>query len=96
LKSRVSTDALVETRAIRRWYRERNKGTAVDFQREYVQARRLIEMWPDAGADLGDGVRRVLLHSFPYGVIYEVRDRVVVIIAVAHTSRDPRYWLGRL
>jgi plasmid stabilization system protein ParE len=52
-------------------------------------------MWPEAGTDFGDGVRRVMLHSFPYGVIYEVRDRVVVIIAVAHTSRDPRYWLGR-
>jgi plasmid stabilization system protein ParE len=31
-----------------------------------------------------------------YRLIYEVTDPAVRIVAIAHTSRDPERWLGRL
>jgi len=31
-----------------------------------------------------------------YRVFYEITDRAIRIVAIAHTSRRPGYWLGRL
>ncbi len=39
--------------------------------------------------------RRALLHVFRYAVVFEILDDLALIIAVAHCSRKPNYWLGR-
>jgi len=39
--------------------------------------------------------RRALLTVFRYAVVFEVLDNVIVVVAVAHTSRAPNYWLDR-
>jgi plasmid stabilization system protein ParE len=39
--------------------------------------------------------RRALLATFRYAVIFEIVEDDVVVLAVAHASRRPNYWLGR-
>ncbi len=39
--------------------------------------------------------RRALLDVFRYVIIYEIVGEEVVVMAVAHGSREPNYWLGR-
>jgi hypothetical protein len=39
--------------------------------------------------------RRVLLHVFRYAVVFEIIDNMAVVIAVAHCSREPNYWISR-
>jgi toxin ParE1/3/4 len=39
--------------------------------------------------------RRALLHVFPYIIVFEVCDDMILIIAVAHCSQEPNYWLSR-
>jgi plasmid stabilization system protein ParE len=39
--------------------------------------------------------RRALLKVFRYMVVFEVRPDETVVVAVAHTSRVPHYWLDR-
>lgn len=34
--------------------------------------------------------------DYPYLLVYRVRDNLLQIIAVAHTSRRPSYWRDRL
>ena len=41
-------------------------------------------------------VRRALTRVFPYGILYTIEPDHVLIVAVAHCSREPRYWLDRL
>lgn len=41
------------------------------------------------------GARRVLLKRFPYSIVFYDREDELVIIAFAHTSRRPGYWLSR-
>jgi hypothetical protein len=41
-------------------------------------------------------VRRVLLHRFPYLVVYHCVADVASVVAVSHVKRDPLYWLDRL
>ena len=39
--------------------------------------------------------RRALLHAFRYSVVFEMVEDHVLIVAVAHSSREPNYWLNR-
>jgi toxin ParE1/3/4 len=39
--------------------------------------------------------RRLLLHNFPYVVVYELFEQEVFVCAVAHASRRPNYWRRR-
>ena len=37
----------------------------------------------------------MIVEGFPYELIYEIHDDTAVIIAVAHSSRQPGYWRDR-
>ena len=41
------------------------------------------------------GYRRLLLKRFHYSVVYRVAGQILWIVAIAHTSRKPGYWVGR-
>ena len=41
-------------------------------------------------------VRAIRLHRFPFKVLYRIREGQVQVLAVAHDSRRPTYWLNRL
>jgi plasmid stabilization system protein ParE len=36
------------------------------------------------------------LRDISYSIVYRVRDRVVLVVAFAHMSRQPGYWLDRV
>lgn len=56
------------------------------------RARQFPEAWPS----LPRGLRRVRTRRFPYRIIYEIFTDRIFIWAVAHASREPGYWEGRL
>ncbi|MEW6087865.1 MAG: type II toxin-antitoxin system RelE/ParE family toxin [bacterium] len=39
--------------------------------------------------------RKCPVKKFPYLLIYKLNNRIVYILAVAHTSRKPDYWKSR-
>ena len=51
-------------------------------------------LWPDLSGAVP--VRRLVLKRFPFALAYLVQGDRVVILAVAHTSREPMYWIHRL
>ncbi len=40
-------------------------------------------------------VRRCLIRTFPFGVLFRDRTDKIEVIAVMHLHRDPDYWLER-
>ena len=40
-------------------------------------------------------VRRSLVRTFPFGVLFRERPHTIVIMAVMHLHRDPGYWKNR-
>jgi plasmid stabilization system protein ParE len=86
---------------------ERELGEAVDFYdlespglgdvllAEVEHALTRLEAFPEAAEPLRDGVRRRLLHTFPYALLYSLRAEEVRILAVAHQRRRPYYWEDR-
>jgi hypothetical protein len=51
--------------------------------------------FPELGQRFTRRVRRFLVRRFPFGVLYQVADDEVFIVAVAHLRRRPSYWRGR-
>jgi len=41
-------------------------------------------------------IRRIRMNRFPFTVLYRLKGGIVEVLAVAHHSRRPQYWLGRL
>jgi toxin ParE1/3/4 len=67
------------------------------FDAEFDHALIEITQAPDRWAQGSYHTRRFLLRRFPYLVIYRVQGPTMVqVLAVAHTSRNPNYWKGRI
>ncbi|MHB9004312.1 MAG: type II toxin-antitoxin system RelE/ParE family toxin [Coriobacteriia bacterium] len=59
-----------------------------------VGYQRILEN-PHASAVIDPDIRKLVLAKFPYSLIYEIDGDVVLILAVAHQRRRPRYWRER-
>jgi plasmid stabilization system protein ParE len=68
---------------------------ADDFVDELDQALRLLSRFPELGHASAHNTRTLHLHSFSYSLIYRLQADVIRVIAVAHHSRRPGYWVGR-
>jgi plasmid stabilization system protein ParE len=74
----------------------RGDGLGRRFLDEVQRVERLIIEFPEAGAEVKPGIRKRLLRAFRYSMIYSIESDGPLIIAVAHQSRRPDYWLGRI
>jgi hypothetical protein len=78
------------------WYDSQSRGLGTQFMDDFDRAVRRIAAYPFANAEIEDGLRRCLLSRFPYGIIYGIDSEIVIVVAVAHLHREPRYWIDRL
>lgn len=78
------------------WLEERAEGKSLDFLDELDRAVRLVTTYPLASPEIEPQVRKCLFAHFPYILVYGIDGETVVVIAVAHSHRKPRYWVDRL
>jgi hypothetical protein len=78
------------------WFDERQEGKGMDFLDELDRVVRLVKTFPLASIEIEPEIRRCLFARFPYSLIYGIEDQTIVVIAVAHVRRTPRYWIDRL
>ena len=78
------------------WYNEQAAGSGQKFLDELDRVVRRAVTFPMSCPEIEPGVRRCLLARFPYGLIYGVDRKTIVVIAVSHLHREPRYWVGRI
>ena len=98
---RIDSAAAQELAEAVAWYEGESPGTGERLLDAFEAAVSLLREEPlPLAAMTGQsgrlGAKRLLLHRFPFDVIViEERDELVVI-AVAHQSRRPGYWMARL
>lgn len=78
------------------WFEGRQPGTSVAFLDALDRAVRFIKTYPLAGEEIEPEIRRCLFDRFPYSLIYGIEGATIIVIAVAHTHRDPHYWMERV
>lgn len=75
-----------------RWYEQQSPGLGADFLEALEAVLDRVTDTPLLYAPLYREVRRALLPRFPYSLFYLTQSERVIVIAVLHTSRDPRLW----
>lgn len=84
------------------WYEDKRPGLGEEFLQELDAVYLGIEEHPHRALrislpDLDEReFHRVIPRKFPYKVIYEVTDKEVLVLAVAHMRRKPNYWADRV
>ena len=94
-------EALEELEAAVAWHNRERAGRGdllyEEVQRRVAQATRFPRSGaPVAGFDARYDVRSYGLRRLPYRVITAVVSRAPLVIAIAHTRREPAYWRDRL
>ncbi|PIP81764.1 MAG: plasmid stabilization protein [Elusimicrobia bacterium CG_4_9_14_3_um_filter_62_55] len=94
-------DAEQELQAALDWYESRQIGLGaqllVEVDRSLALLRETPALWPAwPGVAKRLGVRRCLLPRFPYAIAYSAHADSIVVFAVAHLSRRPGFWRGRV
>jgi plasmid stabilization system protein ParE len=77
------------------WHERQSSGLGYEFLDEIDRTVHRIKAYPDSCTELTPGVRRALVNRFPDGLIYGQDAAAIVIMAVAHLHREPRYWVSR-
>ncbi len=78
------------------WYNSQAAGLGTEFLDELDRTVRRSMYFPLSCPEIEPGLRRCLLARFPYGLIYGIDGETIVVVAVAHLHREPRYWADRI
>lgn len=92
----VRPEARDDLTATHDYYETQQSGLGADFQDEADATVGRVVANPLAYAASRGGVRKALLHRFPYVIIYRVLGQIIEVLAVIHASRHPRSWRSRL
>jgi toxin ParE1/3/4 len=88
-------EALEEYNAAGFYYAQKEPGLDLRFIIAVENAIEQILKDPLRYRIFDEDVRRCLTRVFPYGILYTVEDDLVLIVAVAHLTREPGYWKHR-
>ena len=78
------------------YYNTEYAGLGDEFLVEVLFALDRIKNFPQAWHPFTDITRRCLLRRFPYGIIYQILDTEILVVAVANLHRNPNYWKDRI
>ena len=77
------------------YYETHQKGLGQKFLDEIEKVLERIKIFLFACGIVEDNVRRCLVNKFPYGVVYFVKDNLIIILAIMHLRKKPNYWKKR-
>jgi plasmid stabilization system protein ParE len=78
------------------WYDSQSHNLGIQFLDDIDRTIRRIAAYPLSSMEIEQDLRRCLLSRFPYGIIYGIDSETIIVVAVAHLHREPRYWIDRI
>lgn len=93
---RILSQAQQEINEAFDWYFKRSPEAADAFLTEIGASLAQIASRPRLYPAYTKNSRKRVLANFPYSVIFQEKDDVILVIAVAHAKRRPGYWRGRI
>uniref|UniRef100_Q01SN4 Plasmid stabilization system n=1 Tax=Solibacter usitatus (strain Ellin6076) TaxID=234267 RepID=Q01SN4_SOLUE len=77
------------------WYAERSVRAAARFLDELDRLIDLISDSPNRFPPFDADLRRAVFRRFPFYIVFRADELNVVVLAVAHGKRRPRFWHNR-
>lgn len=96
MKYSFHPSARIELNEAVHYYEGIRKGLGAEFVKEIYSTLQRITDFPEAWTPLSENTRRCLTKRFPYGLIYQIQDDQILIIAVMQQNRKPDYWKKRI
>jgi plasmid stabilization system protein ParE len=78
------------------YYNDRSPGLGNQFLLEALATFERIKKFQRAWHPYTEHTRRCRTRRFPYGVIYQILESEILIVAVANLHKRPAYWLDRI
>ena len=78
------------------WYEDQRVGLGIRFLHAVETVFAVIESAPELFGRVRRNIRRAGTKQFPFAVYYRIENSVIVVLAIIHTRRDPRYWRSRI
>lgn len=89
--------ALIDVDEAIAWYEKELKGLGYRFFSRLTESLEQLKTKPESYQIIYPPVRRILLKSFPYKILYLIQEpHAIVILGVIHTKRSNRYIKKRL
>jgi len=77
------------------FYNVQCPGLGYEFAAEITATLNRISSFPEAWPRISHRTRRCITNKFPYGVIYQIQDKTVLVVAIMHMKRNPVSWQTR-
>jgi hypothetical protein len=78
------------------YYNDQSEGLGFEFAAELKRTIGRITEYPEAWAPLSKRTRRCRTNRFPYGIVYQIRNNTILIVAVMQLHKHPNSWKLRL
>ena len=91
-----TTEARFDLFEAAEYYENCQQGLGKRFRDEIARMLNAVASAPCLWRERKGGYRRVNCPVFPYYIAYVIREEFVVVLAVAHGSREPGFWRDRL
>jgi plasmid stabilization system protein ParE len=96
MKIRIHELALQEFEEAVEWYELQSRGLGMNFRQIVRDQVRKLAKHPTWYLKESDDIYKVYVPRFPYKILYTTEEDEMVIWAIAHMHREPRYWQNRL
>lgn len=77
------------------WYNFQREGLGEEFLLALEAKFNEIQRNPHQFSIIYKNVRRAFPNRFPYGIFFITEENIIYILAIVHTSRNPKIWKKR-
>lgn len=92
----ISEDAKLDIYDAFLWYEEQREGLGLNFELSLEAGFNLVQRNPFQFEVKHNQIRVHFINKFPFGIHYFVDGQIIKVLAVFHTSRDPKNWFDRI
>ena len=93
---RFLSSAEIEFEDAINYYNTQSEGLGFEFAAEVKRTIERILQYPKAWSPISPRTRRCRTNRFPYGIIYQERNKSILIIAVMHLAKHPNSWKSKI
>ena len=87
----IQSEAIIDIQEAFEWYEKQRDGLGFEFIEEIENGYENICKHPSYYTLINADFRRLKIKRFPYLIIYEIYEDVVIVNSVRHSSRKPKF-----